>query len=138
MYLFDTNVVSALRRPKLAPPSLVAWASSIPSSEMHLSAVSLYELDLGIRILERRDQAQGETLRNWLSKRVLPQFRDRILPFDEAVAVHAAALHVPDPRPERDSFIAATALTHRLTLVTRNVRDFAPMGVDIFNPWEDH
>jgi predicted nucleic acid-binding protein len=138
MFLLDTNVISTLRRPKLAPPSLTAWAASTSSSEMHLSAVSLYELELGIRSIERRDQVQGEILRNWLTKMVLPQFRDRIIPFGEAIAVRAAALNVPDPRPERDSFIAATALTHRLTLVTRNVRDFAPMGVEIFNPWEGH
>ena len=98
--------------------------------------MSVYEIEVGIRRIERRDPAQGEILRTWFSRRILPSFRARILPIDEAIAMQCAQLHVPDPRPERDSFIAATALVHRLTLVTRNVRDFVDTGVKFFNPWE--
>lgn len=136
MFLLDTNVLSALRRPGTAPPSLVSWAASLPLSDLFLSAVSIFELELGIRRMERRDSAQGEILRHWLDRRILPQFRDRILAVDTAVALRTAALHVPDPRPERDSLIAGTALVHGLTLVTRNARDFEPMGLVILNPWD--
>ena len=135
MFLLDTNVVSALRRPALAP-AVAAWAAGMPVSELYISAMSVYELELGIRQLERRDAEQGGILRAWLNQRIRVHFRDRILAIDDAVATRCAALHIPDPRAERDSFIAATALIHRLVLVTRNVRDFAGTGVEIFNPWE--
>ncbi|HWK45934.1 MAG TPA: type II toxin-antitoxin system VapC family toxin [Stellaceae bacterium] len=135
MFLVDTNVISDLRRPDKAPPQLVSWAASAPVTDQYLSAMSVYELEVGVRRVERRDAALGERLRHWLDRRVLAQFRDRILPVDGAVAARCAALQVPDPRPERDSFIAATALVHRLVVVTRNVADFEPMGVEILNPW---
>ncbi len=76
-------------------------------------------------------------LRAWIDTQVVPRFRDRILPVDAAVAQRCAALHVPDPRPPRDSLIAATARLHRLVVVTRNRRDFEPMGVALLNPWVD-
>lgn len=135
MFLLDTNVLSAMRRPDQAPPSLSAWAASIPVGDLYISAMSVYEIDFGIRRIERRDGQQGALLRNWFTRRVMGSFRDRILPMDETVAQRCAALQVPDPRPERDSFIAATALAHSLVLVTRNVRDFAETGVELFNPW---
>jgi predicted nucleic acid-binding protein len=75
-------------------------------------------------------------LRQWIDGRVLPRFEGRIISLDTATALRCAALHVPDKRPERDAWIAATALVHGLTVVTRNTRDFAPMGVKLFNPWE--
>jgi predicted nucleic acid-binding protein len=75
-------------------------------------------------------------LRSWIDDKVLPTFETRILPVDTAVALRCARLHVPDPRSERDALIAATALVHGLKLVTRNAVDFAPMGVDLLNPWE--
>jgi toxin FitB len=99
--------------------------------------MSVYEIDLGIRRVERRDSTQGEVLRAWFTKRVIGSFRDRILPITEAVAIQCAQLQVPNPRPERDSFIAATALVHRLTVVTRNVRDFVDLGVKILDPWDN-
>ena len=135
MYLLDTNVISDLRRPGMAPAALVRWAAETPVSDLYLSAMSVYELEIGIQRLERRDPAQGAILRAWMGRSVLGRFRDRILPIDQAVATRCAALQVPDPKPERDSFIGATALVHRLILVTRNLRDFEGMGVEIRNPW---
>jgi hypothetical protein len=137
MYLLDTDVVSALRRPDTAPASLVSWASEVEVAEQYLSAMTLYELELGVQRIERRDQIQGKMLRTWLSRSVRTQFRDRILPIDDTVAARCASLQVPDPRPERDSFMGATALVHRLVLVTRNVKDFAGMAdLDLLNPWD--
>lgn len=85
--------------------------------------------------MERRDAAQGALLRQWLEQWVLVQFGERMLSVEVAVARAGAKLHVPDPRPERDALIAATALTHGLTVVTRDVEDFAPTGVAVLNPW---
>jgi predicted nucleic acid-binding protein len=76
-------------------------------------------------------------LRAWVDAQVVPGFRDRLMPVDGAVAQRFAALHVPDPRSQRDSLIAATALVHRLIVVTRNVHHFEPMGVQLLNPWSD-
>ncbi|MBF0375032.1 MAG: type II toxin-antitoxin system VapC family toxin [Alphaproteobacteria bacterium] len=136
MFLLDSNVVSALRRPAMAPPSLIAWAAAIPVTDLYISAMTIFELELGVCRIERRDRVQGELLRAWLTGHVVAHFRNRILPIDEAVAARCAALHVPDPRPERDSFIAATALVHRLVVVTRNVKDFP--DVRTLDPWAAH
>jgi len=85
--------------------------------------------------MERRDRAQGAMLRTWMDKQVLPEFARRVLPVDTAVARCCARLHVPDRRGERDALIAATAIVHGMTVVTRNVADFAPTGVPVLNPW---
>ena len=98
--------------------------------------ITILELELGILLLERKDPKQGAVLRAWLDTRVLSEFDERILAVDLDVARRCAKLHIPDPRPLRDSFIAATALVHGMTVVTRNVSDFKPMGVEILNPWE--
>ncbi len=101
-----------------------------------LSVISVLELQIGVMRVERRDAASGVLLRQWLDERVLVVFADRILNIDTAVARTCAALHVPDPRPERDALIAATAQLHRLTLVTRNVKDFVGLDLVVLNPWE--
>lgn len=136
MYLIDTNVISALRRPDQTSRSLVEWAGGISEDDLYLSVMTLYEIDIGIRRIERRDPGQGQGLRGWFDRRVVSGFRERILPIDPAIAIRASALQVPDPMPEADGLIAATALVHRLTLVTRNVRDFTRTGVEILNPWD--
>ncbi len=138
MFLLDTNVLSALRRPDTAPLQLVAWAAETPISDLYVSVMSIYEIDIGIRRIERRDTVQGDVLRIWFIRSVLGSFRGRILPVDEAVAMKCAELQVPDPKAERDCFIAATALVHQIALVTRNMRDFAATGVELFNPWREH
>lgn len=138
MYLVDTNVVSELRKVQSgrAAPGVVAWSEGTPAGSMFLSAITVLELELGVLAVARRDGASGEVLRTWLEDRVLPAFKGRILPVDTAIARRCAALHVPDPRSERDALIAATALVHKMTVVTRNVRDFEPMGVEVLNPWD--
>lgn len=137
MYLLDTNVVSELRKAKSgkADARVTIWAAEVPASELFLSAISVLELEMGVLLVERRDPAQGTVLRSWLDRHVLPAFADRILPVDAAVARRCARLHVPDPRAERDALIAATALAHDLTVVTRNVGDFEATGVRLLNPW---
>lgn len=137
MFLLDTNVVSELRKAKAgkADRNVTAWAVSMPVVSLFLSAISIQELEIGTLLSERRDPSQGAILRAWLDEHVLPTFADRILPVDTAVARRSAALHVPDPRPIRDAFIAATALIHGMTVVTRNTVDFEPTGAKIINPW---
>jgi predicted nucleic acid-binding protein len=139
MFLLDTNVVSELRKAAAgkADPKVVARLSSEDAASFYISAVTLMELELGILLKERRDPGQGSRLRDWMKSYVLPEFAERILPVDGTVAVRCAQLHVPDPRPERDAFIAATALVHGMTIVTRNVTDFSPMGVPVMNPWNE-
>ena len=137
MFLLDTNVVSELRKVRLgkADPNLARWADEVDPADLYLSVIVVRELEIGIRLAERRDPAQGAIFRAWLEAQVLPAFAGRILPVDIAVALRSAALHVPDPRPVRDALIAATALVHRMTVITRNVADFAPTSVSVLNPW---
>jgi predicted nucleic acid-binding protein len=143
MFLLDTNVVSELRKAGVAHGKsskadrhVTAWAKSVPAESMFLSAISILEIELGVLLMERRDPFQGAILRAWKENRVLPAFADRILAIDTPVALRCAALHVPDPRSYRDSLIAATALVHGMTVVTRNVRDFESTGVEVLNPWQ--
>jgi toxin FitB len=134
-FLVDTNAISELRLSRRADPKVIAWFKSVAQSELFLSAITLFELERGHLSLARRDPAQAVPLRDWLEGTIRASFSDRILPIDDTVAVRCAALHVPDRRPLPDSLIAATALVHGLTVVTRNEADFGPMGVDIVNPW---
>lgn len=135
MFVLDTNVVSELRRPDRAHPQVLAWAAATPLAHFYLSAITVLELELGVLLIERRDAAQGAVLRAWLAEAVLPRFEGRILAVDAPVALRCAGLHVPDPRAERDALIAATALVHGMAVASRNVADFAPTGVRVFNPW---
>lgn len=136
MYLLDTNVLSELRAGKpQADTRVLAWAASVPLAAQYVSVVAWLEIDIGILRLQRRDAAQAQALRAWFDA-VRALFAERTLPVDDAVAQSCAPLHVPDPAPPHDALIAATALRHGLTLVTRNVRDFADMGVQLLNPWE--
>ena len=135
MFLLDTNVVFELRRRERTHPKVAAWADSVQASDLFLSAITILEIEAGTLLLARRDAVQGAVLRAWIDEKVLPAFAGRILAIDTLVAQRCAKLHVPDPRAERDVLIAATALVHRMCVVTRNVSDFQPMGVELLNPW---
>ncbi|HVL66061.1 MAG TPA: type II toxin-antitoxin system VapC family toxin [Vicinamibacterales bacterium] len=139
MYLPDTNVVSELRKARAgkADRRVAAWASGVPVGALFLSMVAVQELEMGVLLAERRDPSHGRLLRTWLEAHVLRAFAERILPIDTMIARRSARLHVPGPRPIRDALIAGTALVHGMTLVTRDVVDFAPTGVPVLTPWEE-
>ncbi|MDR2196214.1 MAG: type II toxin-antitoxin system VapC family toxin [Gallionellaceae bacterium] len=138
MYLLDTNVISELRKVRLgkADPNVAAWSESVDADVLFTSSIVIMELELGVLLKERKDATQGVMLRSWLNQHVLPEFATRTLPIDTAVALRCAKLHAPDKQSERDALIAATALVHGMTVVTRNVEDFARTGVPLINPWE--
>ncbi|MFA7657472.1 type II toxin-antitoxin system VapC family toxin [Acidithiobacillus thiooxidans] len=138
MLLLDTNVVSELRKVRFgkADMNVTAWAESVDATDLFVSAITIMELELGVLSIERKDATQGALLRTWLEQHVLPEFSRRTLSVDTAVAQRCARLHVPDKRGERDALIAATALVHGMTVVTRNVADFKSTGVPLINPWE--
>jgi predicted nucleic acid-binding protein len=137
MFLLDTSVISELRKAGdgKADTNVVAWLSSVDATTFYLSAISLMELEYGILRIERRDAKQGARLRAWMDSHIVPEFSERTLPVDAAVALRCASLHVSDPRPDRDAFIAATALVHGMTVVTRNIVDFERTGVRLLDPW---
>jgi toxin FitB len=139
MYLLDTNVVSELRkiRQGKADPGVMRWAEGVAGSDLYLSVITVQELEIGVLLAERRDPEKGKILRFWFEDRVIPAFRHRILPVNTQISRCSAKLHVPNPRPVRDAFIAATGLVYGMTVVTRNVRDFDPMKVAFINPWEN-
>lgn len=138
MFVLDTNIVSELRKVRSgrANPGVAAWAEQVPSVELFISAITIHELEHGVLLLERSDPAQGAVLRAWLDQSVVAAFKSRVLTVDERIARRAAALHVPDPAPFRDALIAATALVHDMTVVTRDLKDFQRFeGLDLINPW---
>ena len=137
MYLLDTNVLSELRRPDRADARVLSWAARQRPAQFWVSAITILELERGVLLIERRDVRQGVQLRSWLEGSILRQFQDRVLVIDTAVARRCAALHVPDPRADRDALLAATALVHGMTIVTRNIADFAATKVPLLNPWDD-
>ena len=136
MFLLDTNVVSELRLPEKANPNVVFWADQIPSTSMYLSVISLQELETGVLRMERRDPVQAIALRTWFDGQLRPRFGERVLSIDSAVALRSAHLQVPDTKSYRDVLIAATAMVHGMTVVTRNVSDFKLTGVPILNPFD--
>jgi toxin FitB len=138
MYLLDTNVVSESRKlgTSRVDPIAASWFERIDAAQTFVSAMTVFELERGVRQMERRDAAQGRMLRRWLEEQIMATYEARILPLSGAVALICAGLHIPDPKSERDAWIAATAIDAGLTLATRNLADFAGMGVKLFNPFE--
>lgn len=139
MYLLDTNVVSELRKASSGriDANVLRWSQSVPPPLCHISVVSILELEIGVRQIERRDARQGGLLRQWLDGTVLPFFAGRVLPVDLPVALRCAEMSVLDRKPERDGFIGATAHAHNMVLITRNARDFEGMDIRILDPWLD-
>ena len=140
MFILDTNVVSELRKvgDGTANSHVIRWVSDQDASTLFISALTLMKLEIGILRIERRDAEQGKRLRTWFERHVLPEFRERTLPIDAAVALKCARLHVPDPRAERDALIAATAMVHGMTVVTGNRTDFESTGVAFIDPWAEN
>ncbi len=139
MFLLDTNVVSEIRKIAVgrADPSVELWARDLDGAAAFVSVISLHELEHGVLLAERRDPDGAGPLRQWLDADVPDAFADRILSIDQEVAKVAATLHVPDPAPINDAYIAATALVHNLTMVTRNLADFTRFsGLKVVNPWD--
>lgn len=134
MYLLDTNVVSEMRRGAKANRDVRRWDAGVAESDCFISAVTIFELRLGALLKQRRDPRQGALLLRWIDN-VCGAFHGRVLSVETADWIRCADLHVPDPKPLRDSLIAACALNHELTVVTRNVHDFDQLGVGVVNPW---
>jgi predicted nucleic acid-binding protein len=138
MFVLDTNVVSELRKAASgrANTGVTDWANSVPATLMFMSVISLHELEHGVLLAERADPTKGAILRTWLDTSVTPAFQDRLLPVTADIARQSAALHVPDPAPFRDALIAATALHHDMTVITRNTSDFDRFtDLTTTNPW---
>lgn len=143
MYLLDTNVVSEMRKPRTATRQrsgmnsrVATWAENTSSASMYISAITLMEVELGTLLMERKYVAQGAVLRNWMSDQLMPAFESRVLIVDSQIALQCALLQVPNPKSYRDSLIAATAIVHGMTVVTRNTSDFQMPGVRLLNPWD--
>jgi hypothetical protein len=143
MYLLDTTVLSEMRkdsRTKASSPKMdrrvEKWLKRVEPQGLHVSVISILELERGFHLLKRRDPVQADMILLWVRNRILPSFDGRILGVNLAIAQRCAALGVPNPIESRDALIAATAMVHGMTLVTRNVRHFEPTGVALLNPWE--
>ncbi|XAZ26098.1 type II toxin-antitoxin system VapC family toxin (plasmid) [Sinorhizobium sp. B11] len=138
-YLLDTNVVSELRKvgDGKADANVTKWVGAQNSDDLFISAITVLEIERGILGIQRRDASQGSRLRTWMDSRLHPAFAERVLPIDDAIATRCAHLHISDRRNEVDALIAATALVHGLTVVTRNIQDFDDTGVIVIDPWQD-
>jgi toxin FitB len=132
-FLLDTNVVSEIRR-KSPNAGVESWFASVPAEELYLSVLVVGEIRQGIDRLARRDPAQADVYEQWLAQ-LVDVYRDRIVPITADVADTWGRLNVPDPIPVVDGLLAATALVHDWTLVTRNGGDIAGTGVRLLNPF---
>lgn len=136
MFLLDTHVISELRQGKpMQNAQVMAWAKGHIVDRFFLSTITILELEKGVQALEHKHPPQGQALRRWLDG-VTDAFDGRTIPFSASMAKRCAALHFPHGISERDAMIAATALEHRFTVVTRNLKDFQSTGVQLLNPWE--
>ncbi|MCW4457834.1 type II toxin-antitoxin system VapC family toxin [Microbacterium sp. MPKO10] len=134
MFLLDTNVISETRLPQTGNRAVLTWIDSIEQEHLFLSAITEYELELGVLMKERKDGQRAPRHRRWLEG-VRDVFADRILPVHPETARLCAGLNVPDRLPFADALIAATALQRGLTVVTRNERDFDVPELAVLNPF---
>jgi predicted nucleic acid-binding protein len=133
-FLLDTNVLSELRKERRAEPGVRAFYQATGWKLIHTSWIVIAEMRRGAALARLHDPAQANVLDDWIVY-VLENLGDRVHPVDRRVAEAWATLMVPNPRSPLDALIAATALTHGLTLVTRNVRHFAGVGIALLDPW---
>lgn len=133
-FLLDTNVVSEARRGDRADSGVAAWFATTPGKDLYLSVVVLGEIRKGIESKRRRDAAAADALDRWYLA-VVNGYHGRILPIDAAIADCWGRLNVPDPLPAVDGVLAATALVHGMTLVTRNTKDVVRTGATLHNPF---
>jgi predicted nucleic acid-binding protein len=134
-WLLDTNVLSELRKGKRANDGVRKWFAGVDGAELHTSVLVLGEIRRGIELIGRRDDVAAQALDQWLL-RTLETFTDHVLPVDERIANRWGQLNVPNPVPTIDGLLAATAIEHDLTFVTRNSRDVDTTGVTVLNPFE--
>jgi toxin FitB len=132
-YLLDTNVISETRRAK-ANPNVTAFIDAAPANELFVSALTVGELWKGVALKRRTDKPAGDQLAGWVQG-IETQFANQVLPVDAAVARIWGQMCAAKSLPAIDAAIAATALAHGPTLVTRNTKDFALTGASIVNPW---
>ena len=133
-YLLDTNVLAEIRKPR-PHPAVAAWYEEAGDDELFLSVLVVGEIQQGVARLRRKDPRQAAAYEAWLGK-LQREFADRVLPVTQDVALEWGRLSAGNPPPVVDGLIAATALVHGMTVVTRNVADFEPTGVPLLNPFE--
>ncbi|WP_339779799.1 type II toxin-antitoxin system VapC family toxin [uncultured Thalassospira sp.] len=138
MYLLDSDVIVELRKAgsEKANENVVKWANSVPTAGTFLSAITILELEIAILEFEWQDEERGAIMRKWLDDHVIPAFDGRVLPINEKVARKCAQFHSRGSHSEGATLLAATALVHGLTVVTRNIDEFKPTGVTLCNPWD--
>jgi predicted nucleic acid-binding protein len=133
-YLIDTNVISELRKKKQCDRNVTRWFAGVAEEDIFISVLTIGEIRRGVERIQRRDRKSAAILNLWLQG-IVDNFQERILPVDRAVAEQWGRINVPDPLPVIDSLLAATAMVHGLSLVTRNIKDIARTGVTCRNPF---
>ncbi|MGA0333732.1 MAG: type II toxin-antitoxin system VapC family toxin [Kiritimatiellia bacterium] len=136
-YLLDTNVISEVRKGSKCDAKVADWVVSVPMMQMYLSVISMMEISSGIFKVLRSQPEFGLKLNDWYENELKSGFAGRVLMVDLGIAEIGARLNHQRSLPYRDGLLAATASRHGFTLVTRNIKDFAQMDLELLNPWVD-